>query len=182
MRHLRILTLSLAVCAAVTLPPDQAAAANMIIEGEGTTNRPMQLDVVGTAWVFGSVTWFGGAVWFGIPVVPQGFIPNVNDSFVVEFGFFANFFIVNTPFQDYSYFGVVPAGGVRWDFFLTPQWSVFATGKIGVRWPVFGDSLAETSFAGMGTVGAYWHMSDEMYIRLETGNFGIAQVGISIPF
>ena len=50
----------------------------------------------------------------------------------------------------------------------------------GVRLPIAGSSLAETRFVGLGSIGAYWHMSEAMYIRLETGNYGVLQAGVSI--
>ena len=182
MHRLRILTLTLLVAGTTMVATSQPAeAAEMIIQDTGKHSRNMQLDFTGTAWFFGNTTWFGGAAWFGIPVVEDGFIPPWNDSFYVEFGTFANYFFFNNlGLADYSYFALVPSGGVRWNFHLTPDWTVFATGKIGVRLPIAGSSLAETRFVGLGSIGAYWHMSEAMYIRLETGNYGVLQAGVSI--
>ena len=150
------------------------------IDDQNKHDRPTTVDFTAAAWVFGDTTFFGGAGWFCYPIVPEGLIPSVNDSFYLEVGAFIFDYNVHVSNgADYSYVGIFPAGGVRWDFHLTREWTVFATAKLGIRIGT-GDAPRTWWLDGGGSIGAYWKFSKAMYVRLETGNLGLVSAGISI--
>ena len=179
MRLLRIIALAFVVAGSITLAPQEAHAVDWTIKDSAVSDRPHQLDVTGFIWPFGRSTSFGGAVWYSIPIVPKGFIPPFNDSFALEFGAIAS--MVNDTRQPITrnYFALAPMGGVRWDFFLTRDWTLFAAAKIGWLWDSSG--RVGNSLTGSISVGAYWRFSRDLWLRIETGNLGIAQVGIALP-
>ena len=155
-------------------------------------SRDNKLDIVGHAWFFGATT-IGAGVWYSIPVVPDGFLPMLNDSFAVEFGGFLTYWhdSITYGFGDcsYTYYRISPLAGVRWDFMLTPEWTVFGLAKMGFNYGFgsnfdcgAGNTAARPDISGItadGGVGAYWNFSQDMALRLEGGPFGL-NVGISI--
>ncbi|MBI5509484.1 MAG: hypothetical protein HY903_12100 [Deltaproteobacteria bacterium] len=170
-----------ALCATTFVAPQPAAAAvSWIITDTNKADRPTSVDFTGQAWFLGSVTFFGGAGWFCHPIRPEGFLPTVNDSFYIEGGAWIFYYQVQVAnHADYSYVGIIPAGGVRWDFHLTRDWTVFATAKLGFR-VATGASAPSSRLDGGGSVGAYWKFSRSIFLRLETGNQGLVQAGVAI--
>jgi len=159
--------------------PVTAGAASWVIEDTSRHHRQQQIDLTGFAWPFGDTTWFGAALWWGVPLVDDGLIPVWNDALYLELGA-AGAYYSFTPIGDqHSNVGLVPMGGVRWNFYLTRDWTVFVTGKVGARF-LFGE-LAQKSLALAFSVGAFWRLSHAVELRLETGNLGFAQVGVSFP-
>lgn len=182
MARLRILALAFLVASSAMVASSRPVrAAEMIIQDSGRHRRDAQLDFVGSGWFFGSLTWLGGGVWFAYPIVPDGFIRPWNDSFMLEVGSYVNWYFDSRYVDDTSWLGIIPLAGVRWNFYLTPDWTVFATSKVGLRLRVLGNSNERVgNFALHGSVGAHWRISEKMFLRLEVGNFGIAQVGVSL--
>jgi len=203
MRSLRRPLLCCALIAGATvLTPHtgQAAVKWNVTDKSVHTTRPTKLDVVGTIDFFG-VFHTGIGAWYSVPVVPDGFIPGLNDSFVVEVGGLLEYWRYSSGFTSglggsidcsQTWYRLSPMGGVRWDFFLTDDWTVFGKGKAG--WSIgFADSGLECSGVGVTTnskdihtlavdlgVGAYWHFAENMALRLETGVNSIIAVGISM--
>ena len=53
--------------------------------------------------------------------------------FYLELGAYAFYYNERVAAHaDYSYLGIIPAGGVRWDFNLTKSWTVFGAVKAGL--------------------------------------------------
>jgi len=182
MHALRIVSLAALVLCASSLVPARAQAEEMVIYDSGQHQRPAQVDLLGSAWFFGTTMWFGAAGWFSMPLLPNGFVPELNDALMLEVGAFASYFTVDPVLAStYSYFAISPMGGVRWQLYVTTQWALFATLKLGARIPVAGNSAASLRIEPAGTVGAYYRMSENMFLRIETGNFGVVQVGIGLP-
>lgn len=154
------------------------ARTEWIVDKTYKTERPTHLDFVGSAWPFG-ITRFGGAVWFGLPILEQGFIP-LNDVLDLEVGAFFVYISDDHGTASFDYFAIGPMGGVRWGLDLTEDWQVFLTAKAGARLGI-GDNPG-TAFLLSFTLGALWEFSKSMYLRLETGNYGIIQAGVTIPF
>ena len=180
MRFIRILVLALAVVGTTVTSPKLAnAAVAWTINDATKQDRPTSVDFLGSAWFLGSTSFFGGAGWFCYPIVPEGFLPSVNDTFNLEVGAWVFYYSVNVRPANYSYLGIIPAGGVRWDFNLTKDWTVFAAAKLGVRIGT-GDAPKTMRLDGGGSIGAYWNFSRDMFLRMETGNQGLVAVGISI--
>ncbi len=146
------------------------AKPKLTIKDQGKHERPMRLDFVAGA----SHVNAGGAVWFSFPVADDGFIPKLNDSFHVELGAYGDYF-----FPDDGYFGVTPAGGVKWAFHLTEKWTAYGTAKVAGTYG-FKKGRGFGVNAG-GGVGAYYAFSDGLHFRLDAGWPYFANAGISIP-
>lgn len=183
MVRLRFLILAVIVaCGAVAAPIRSVQAEEMILlDPGGGKRRHTQLDFVGSAWVFGSLKWLGAGAWIAYPIVPDGFIRPWNDSFMLEAGMYMNLYFDSRYVDDTSWLGIIPLAGVRWNFYLTQDWTAFATLKAGFRLRMIGDANERAAhFAPHVTVGAHWRLNEKTYLRLETGNLGLAQVGISL--
>jgi len=191
-RSLRHLVLALSIVGSITAASGIAdAATKLTIKDTGKHSRPRQLDIVANGGIVGySHIGLGG--WFGIPVLPDGLIEPLNDALFVEFGGFIEHYSWSS-FCDYAWNRITPMGGARWNFYLTPEWTVFATAKAGYGIG-FGDSVecggfynysdssdvAYTEIAVDMGVGAYWNLSEKLQARFEIGYFG-AVVGIGMP-
>jgi hypothetical protein len=155
-------------CAAL---PDEAQSAEWIVRDTTRYGRPEQFDVTGTL----DTDWLGASLWYGLPILPQGFIAPMNDSFDLELGGHV-MLVIDRRRQ--GTFGLMPLGGVRWNFHLTRDWTVFTTLKLGAEL-IFGDRFAPT---GDGSIGAYLHVSRDLYVRMELGTHGVLRGGVSFPF
>jgi hypothetical protein len=120
---------------------------------------------------------FTPGVSLGIPVLEDGFIRGLNDSFFIEPGLY-----FGARFDDRraDYFWVVPEFGPRWNFHLTPRWDVFPALKVG--W-AFGRHQEPWVRATVGTV---WWFSRPWGLRLETSGGhptpAMLYVGLSYQF
>jgi len=162
----------LTLCATVLAPRPAEAVDWIITEPEAGAERNQQLDFVVGA-TRGWTTAGTPGVIYGIPIVGDGFIPPVNDSFYLQFGaFFPLYF--GDPFAA----GAIGGGGVRWNFHLTPQWDVFWTAMGGWEAGLTGEHTGELWY-NTGA-GAHFKFSEGVYLRLETGTYGYATVGLSI--
>ncbi len=179
------------VAAATNLAPGTAAAQMTIKDAsDHTADRPMKLDITGSLGFFGDFG-VGVAGWVSMPIVPNGFIPPLNDSFYLEFGVATSYAWVDYAFNcDYNYFNLAPLGGVRWNFHLTDTWTVFAKAKIGVAYHFAsadcGPAFSTVDFSGLHFatdtgVGAYWNFSPGMGMRFDLGSQGAA-AGLSFNF
>jgi hypothetical protein len=122
--------------------------------------RNFQLDLLLSGHVRSRFGFIPGLI-FSFPVAPQGFISALNDCFFIEAGVFLG------AFFDPSVFFLAPAAGVRWSFYLTREWAVFAVIRLG--WALeFFDPIDHFVYID-GDVGAHWHFSDMLALRLETG-------------
>jgi hypothetical protein len=180
MRLIRLVILSLAIVGSTAVSPSVAQAAiAWTINDANKQDRPTTVDLLGSVWFLGSTSFFGGAGWFCYPIVPEGFLPTVNDTFNLEIGAWVFYYSANVQPASYTYVGVIPGGGVRWDFNLTKEWTVFAAAKLGARVGI-GNAPKPLRLDVGFSIGAYWNFSRWMFLRLETGNQGMAQVGVSI--
>jgi hypothetical protein len=154
-------------------------------------SRPTKLDITGSLGFFGD-TEIGLAGWYSFPIVKDGFIPALNDSFNVELGAAVDYAWSNYDYGlsahcDYNYTGFTPMGGVRWDFYLTPSWTVFGKAKAGIGYRVAKadcDGFTASDHGGTHLVvdpgaGAYWNFASDMAMRFEVGYRG-GSVGLSI--
>lgn len=129
--------------------------------------------------LFRLVTHVGVAGWYGYPIVPDGFIPKINDAFFIEAGAAVERFGYSFAACDENWWRISPMGGVRYQIYLTDDWTAFVTSKAG--WGAgFSHSsncgLTEGSvsqFAWDSSIGAYWNFSSNWHLRLEFGYFGI---------
>jgi hypothetical protein len=189
----KLLLLAAAISATTAFAtPDVARAEEGIIKDASVhASRPTKLDVTGSLGFLGD-TDVGLAGWYSFPIVKDGFIPPINDSFNLEFGLamdyaWSNYYVSSRC--DYNYYDVTPMGGVRWDFYLTKSWTVFAKAKAGIGYRVsrdtdcFGTRVSTSEYGGVqvipdGGAGAYWNFSEGMGMRFEIGYRG-GSVGLS---
>ncbi len=196
MRSLRGGLIALSFVALPLVLPSQAHAESIIRDSSVHSDRPHHLDFVGSFGFFG-YTHLGLGGWYAFPVVPDGFIPNLNEALYVELG--AN---IERYSWDWGYFGyncseqwwrVTPMGGVRWDWYLTDQWTVFAKGKLGYgigfadsyncngyTGPISASGVNYSAVAGDGGVGAYWKFSEDWAMRFDIGYWWGVGAGVEL--
>jgi len=120
-----------------------------------------------------------GAFW-AVPVLPRGFIRNLNDSFDLEFGL-----LLAALRADWYWRGadtnweLWPAFGARWNFFLTHNWTTFVTFKIAGRIGLPGER--SNWFDVIGGAGATYRLASRAHLRLEFNYPQGAVVGLSFP-
>ena len=119
----------------------------------------------------------GGSFLATFPALDEGFIPRVNDSFLLEAGIFANW-----SWFGYStishLFSLMPAVGGRWVFHLDPKWDVFAAARFGILF----DRPTNFEPSGVGGVGVLWHFQENLAFRAEVNNMNFWSLGVSIPY
>jgi hypothetical protein len=143
-----------------------------IIKNQGSVERPHQIGIIALV----NRNSIGGALWYSLPIRHDGILPRLNDSLHAEAGLVTHY---GSPSSTSGHsIALAPAGGVRWDFHFTKDWTLFTAAKFG--WVI--DS--EGSNDGLtlnGTVGAIWHFDSDVSMRIESGYDGLAQVGVSFP-
>ena len=142
--------------------------------GRNDAHRDHHLDIMGASNA-GSTLGLAPGILYGFPVLPQGFLPTVNDVFEIELGAYAHLW-----FADPTYVWVTPVGGVRWDFWLTRSVDVYVTVKLG--WAIGLTTGFSGGLYGIGGLGMDWRFSDRLAIRVEADGArggGVMQVGLS---
>jgi hypothetical protein len=160
---------SLALAAAALLAVSEPEG--WIISDTTPTERSQQVDLTSSF----DPAWLGASVWYSWPFLPQGLIPPVNDSLSIEAGGHVMLFFSRHD-RD-TLLGLMPLIGPRWSFHLTPTWTLFWTLKLGYEL-LLGNRYG---WAGDGSLGAYWHMSESVFLRVEMGTHGLLRVGLSVP-
>jgi hypothetical protein len=150
------------------------------IRDTGTHQRSSKLSFFGILpWYYGFG--IGAGARYELPIVHDGFIPTLNDSFELEFG--ADVWYGSVAF-DGGYTGVtVPVEG-KWSFHLAPKLAVY--GKLGLGWSFYfySDSFVNASGGGFhlnGATGAIYQLSDTFWLRGELGYSGL-KLGVSLKF
>lgn len=155
--------------AAAVLSPGAARAerAEWIIENE-ESHPELFLSAVG-GWY---LTGFGAEARFSFPIAPNGAIDYLNDSFSLEFGAGYQFFLGNPNFQRLTFPLMV-----RWDFHLTPMWTVYGALGAAGGYPFDLESPVVFGYHGyvwfVVAVGAFLHLADWFSLRMEAGSLGV---------
>jgi hypothetical protein len=181
---------------------EDASAAGMIIKDRSTHQRDPRFDITGHIFPFTPLN-AGIGAWVYLPIVPDGFIPSVNETFGLEFGLMGEYYNYNYDygFQGYGYeyryswWALAPLGGVRWDFHLTQFISVFALAKVGFQIGFGRDYYYRNNGIDLGApgpnpyslsgfaydagVGAYFNFSKQVALRLEVGARSFFSAGVS---
>jgi len=149
--------------------------AEWIIEDGSVQDRPVRLAL--SAFIL--PVSLGLSLWTSIPIVHEGFIPDLNDSFDIELGGNFGYYWVDGG----SHLAIVPMAGPRWNFHLTEAWSVFATVKGGFWIRLYDTRPDDVVFSFDGSLGAVWNITDLVGLRFEVGGWwGILRAGATIPF
>jgi len=170
-------------------PAEEPSASGMIIKDKRATHEEMQLSGM-LELGFNYYDEIGVRGEFAYPIMPQGFLPMLNDSFYLEGELALQYHWYSVGFASASFGNIQPLVGGRWNFYLTPDWTVFSAMKIG-----FNVGLANNvgaSFAWEWTAGAFWNFSKSMALRMEfgptanswgggEGGGAILRAGITLP-
>lgn len=81
----------------------------------------VRADVHGNLGGYGSV---GAGFRIDIPLVPNGFLDNVDDEFALSLGLDAFFYDFFPGYYDGGLY-LIPIAVVQWNFYIHPKWSVF---------------------------------------------------------
>jgi hypothetical protein len=179
-----------ALCFGTVSLLSEQASAEMIIKDTSSHERHSRIDFTGQLDpIFTFEAGLGG--WFYMPIVPNGFIPSLNDTFGLEFGMLLLYSSTDYYAYRHTWWNVVPMGGVRWDFHLTPMITTFAKVKLG--WGIgFAEHAKRDGFDDISVpgsvsyfahdvgVGAYFNLSERFAFRVETGTASLIAAGVSI--
>ncbi len=165
---------------ATTESSDSAFKGPGAINDRSPQHRRQMISVfVGIPWqYFGYGFPFSVGGRYYIPIVHDGFIPALNDSFGIEFG--ADFFGTVGPYYGFGGFISLPVEAM-WQFHLTRDFSAY--GKLGFALQVhfgqnyFGNNAAYLTGDLIADVGIIYKVSDVMSLRAELGYNG-AKIGL----
>ena len=177
-RDLTILPAAMLALAATAVAPAAARAerATWIVE-EDQRHDDYGLTAVG-GWY---LTGFGAEARITFPIVPDGAIDYLNESFALELGAGYQFFLDDSANFHRINFPVL----VRWDFHLTTMWSVYGALGAAGGLPLGRDNPSVFGYHGyvwiIAAVGAFLHLADVFSLRLEAGSLGVL-AGIHFSF
>lgn len=152
----------------LTAAPAEAERTSWIIEEDGSHPEVMFSFLGG--WY---LTGFGGEFRFAFPIVPDGAIDYLNESFAMEVGAGYQYFLDSAHNFGRLTFPVT----VRWDFHLTELWTVY--GALGAAGGVPFDRPHKDIFGYHGyvwpvaAVGCFLHLAPGVDFRAEAGTLGI---------
>ena len=129
---------------------------------------------------FGSLFAFELSARFNIPLVHDGFVPQINDSLDLEFG--ADIIIIpGVAGTSYSPIAVLPIIEPRYTVYLLPKLAVYVKPlNIGVLiWP--SSVYSSVYFHYSAALGVIFKLTDSIYLRGELGSYAI-RAGIGIAF
>jgi hypothetical protein len=164
--------------AAAAAPPATARAerATWIIE-EDQRHDDYGLSAVG-GWY---LTGFGAEGRLTFPIVPDGAIEYLNESFALELGAGYQFYLDDSGNFHRVNFPLL----VRWDFHLTSLWTVYGALGAAGGLPLGRDNPSVFGYHGyvwiIAAVGAFLHLGDVFSLRFEAGSLGVL-AGIHFAF
>jgi hypothetical protein len=153
-----------------TTHPSSADAAGGI-KDTSLHARPQMISVF-TGLHYGHFSGYGFPLLIGgrysIPIVPDGFIPSLNDEFALEFGLDLDFTFLASRYQDSVLVGFGIPADAMWDFHFSAKFDAYA--KLGF---VFG-SVFNSGYDGFwwtfrSAVGLRLKLNEAMYFRAEVG-------------
>jgi hypothetical protein len=156
---------------------------SLLDKSTGHVRHPMLSFFVGVPFSYygygGYVSAFslGIGARFYIPIVSDGFLPMLNDSFGIEFG--ADTSIL---FGAYGYgtgFAFSIPAEVRWNFHIFPKLEAYA--KVGVGVGFYFGNYVYPYFVPVANVGVLFHLSKTIALRAEVG-YPAVKIGIGIAF
>ncbi len=173
MKKMVFYVLAASVC--MCMPAVAGAQVEPIIRDNMSVERSLRADFLSS--VGDHVV--GGAGWFVLPVLHDGFLPELNDSFDVELGGYVAWNFKSNE----SYVFIEPAVGVKWNFHLLDELTLYVGARTGL---VIGLGADIFEPDGGGILGLYWHLGEGVDLRFEGGyahvGRGGAQLGVSFPF
>ncbi|MBN1770792.1 MAG: hypothetical protein JXB32_05990 [Deltaproteobacteria bacterium] len=177
-RHPTILPAAMLALAAASAVPAaaRAARASWIVE-EDQRHDDFGLTAVG-GWY---LTGFGAEARVTFPIVPDGAIEYLNESFALELGVGYQFYLDDSGNFHRVGFPVL----VRWDFHLTTLWTVYGALGVAAGLPLGRANPSVFWYHGyvwpIAAVGAFLHLGDVFSLRFEAGSLGVL-AGVHFSF
>lgn len=181
----RTLSLGVALIAVCTLLATNKVCAQEAdsIKDASPKDRPQMISVF-AGFQFGHFAGYGFPMMVGgryyIPIVPNGFIPSINDEFGLEFGldFYLTFLSNSQP--DSVLFGFGVPAEAMWDFHFSERFDAYA--KLGF---IVGSAF-QSGYGGFwwdfrSHVGLRLKLNDAMYFRAEVG-YPTIMAGLGFAF
>jgi hypothetical protein len=127
----------------------------------------------------------GVGIRFSIPLVRNGFVPTINNTVAIGFGF------------DYAYFGCAENCAVstltfpvvmQWNFYVAQRWSVFGEPGLSLNYNIFPGTFCGTLKGGCGNafypypvleVGGRYHINQHFAL---TGRIGFPDFTFGLSF
>jgi hypothetical protein len=160
----------------VLMSSGRVEAAELIIKDGSSHSRPQMLSFfLNVPWWYG--VGIGAGARYAISIVPDGFIPKLNDSFELEFG--ADYiFRSSGPYQLHA---VIIPFEVRWTFYFFDNFAAYA--KVGVGAEInFGNNPLGNRAAVYHNIlspGVLFKLTDSLTLRGEISYWG-TKVGLGI--
>lgn len=157
-------------------------ARGALLDASDQGKRPMMISAfLGLPYYYGIGVGFGGR--FYIPILHNGFISTVNDSFGIEFGADFSFH----PYFGGSFFNLDVPVEARWNFHVFEKLEVYAKAGLGLSL-IFGNYGPYLGYYTgpvgvlprfVGNVGLLYHLNKNVSLRAEVG-YPWAKIGIGI--
>lgn len=145
--------------------------------------RPQMISVF-TGLHYGHFAGYGFPLLIGgrysIPIVPDGFIPSLNDEFGLEFGLDFNFTFLSSTYADSVLVGFGIPADAYWDFHISDKFDAYA--KLGfVFGTVFNSGYDGFWWTFRTAVGMRLKLNEAMYFRVEVG-YPAIMAGLGFAF
>jgi hypothetical protein len=145
--------------------------------------RPQMISVF-TGLHYGHFAGYGFPLLIGgrysIPIVPDGFIPSINDEFALEFGLDFDFTFLSSIYADSVLVGFGIPADAMWDFHFSDKFDAYA--KLGfVFGTVFNSGYDGFWWTFRSAVGLRLKLNEAMYFRAEVG-YPAIMAGLGFAF
>jgi hypothetical protein len=162
------------------------------IKDRSAHTRPMSISAMLylSPWYNGLATGVVGR--FEIPIVPDGFIPAINDQFSLEPSLGLGYrswdrgWNYNGRNDDLTFFDITPALYATWSFHINPKFRPYAAIGLGYTIGIWMNDddydddvdVDASDFYVDTTVGLFWNFSEYVWLRAELG-WGGPKVGLA---
>jgi hypothetical protein len=159
-------------------------SSRLILKDRSHHERPPMFSFfLNVPWWYG--IGIGGGLRFTIPIVPDGFIPKLNDSFELEVG-------ADYEYHRYSvlnYHAIIIPIEARWTFYFFPELAAYAKLGLGVEIGLGGVALPFGGGIGYGATvyhnilspGILYKIGDSIWLRGELWYRGL-KIGLGFEF
>lgn len=170
-------------------PPDSPPSTSSGYFGAGISDasphlRPSEISVMAyLPYTYGLGIGVTGR--FSYPILPNGFLPEINDSFDLEGGVSFAYGSYYAFVGSASWTDLIPHVMGTWRFFLLPHLDLYLGLAFGADIFLFSGLLGTVGYAPVGFFwnvagGLHYRFSNAIELRAEVGYRGL-QVGISLP-
>jgi hypothetical protein len=169
-------------------PAPAPAALDGSIRDASAKRRPFTLSALAyVPWWYG--IGIGARVGFEIPIVHDGFIPSINDSFSLE----PSFALAYSTYNQFSYYDdlhalrYTPALAALWSFYFSPKFRAYGAVNLGYTIVSYTGDLGGYEFANDDyfyyelSAGLFYDFSEHLSVRAEIGWQGL-RGGLAVLF